>query len=40
MRTEEALDGSADVFVRCVNKDNIEEKFLTEIYPRLGLPQP
>ena len=40
MRTEEALDGSADVFVRGVNKDNIEEKFLTEVYPRLGLPQP
>ena len=26
MRAEEALDGSADVFVRGVNKDNIEEK--------------
>ena len=45
MRAEEALDGSADVFsadvfVRGVNKDNIEEKFLTEVYPKLGLPQP
>ena len=40
MRAEEALDGSADVFVRGVNKDNIEEKFLSEVYPKLGLPQP
>lgn len=37
MRAEDALDGSADVFVRGVNKDNIEEKFLKEVYPKLGL---
>lgn len=38
-RIEEALDGSDDLFVCGVNKDNVEEKFLREIYPRLGIPQ-
>ena len=40
MRAEEALDGSEDVFVRGVSKDNVEQKFLSEIYPKLGLPSP
>lgn len=40
MRAEESLDGSEDVFVRGVNRDNVEQKFLQEIYPRLGLPAP
>ena len=40
MKAEEALDGSEDIFVRGVNKDNVEEKFLNEIYPKLGLPAP
>ncbi len=40
MRAEESLDGSEDVFVRGVNKDNVEQKFLSEVYPKLGLPAP
>ncbi len=40
VRAEEALDGSEDVFVRGVSKDNVEQKFLSEIYPKLGLPSP
>lgn len=38
MKTEEALDGSGDIFVHGVNRNNVEQKFLQEIYPRLGLP--
>lgn len=40
MKAEEALDGSGDIFVHGVNKDNVEQKFLQEIYPKLGLPEP
>ena len=40
VRAEEGLDGSEDVFVRGVSKDNVEQKFLSEIYPKLGLPSP
>lgn len=40
MRAEESLDGSEDVFIRGVNKDNVEQKFLSEVYPKLGLPAP
>lgn len=40
VRAEESLDGSDDVFVKGVNKDNVEQKFLQEIYSKLGLPSP
>ena len=40
MRAEESLVGSEDVFFRGVNKDYVEQKFLSVVFPRLGLPAP
>lgn len=38
MRAEDSWDGSGDVFIHGANEENIKEKFLKEIYPKI-IPQ-
>lgn len=38
MSAEDSWDGSEDILVHGMNRDNAEEKFLNEIYPKI-VPQ-